>query len=133
MQRCKGHSIAVIGDGKLGLLVAQVLVQQSGGAQALALTRPCSFMPWAAPQTNIAHQQSRALNGREQLRPGTSTHQHNRPLCAGRQVVHFGRHKHKLQPIKGTQRVVVDAEDKAFDHHEHVRSLNLKATLPGSC
>ena len=30
VRQCKGDSVAVIGDGKLGLLVAQVLVKQSG-------------------------------------------------------------------------------------------------------
>ena len=35
--------------------------------------------------------------------------------------MHFGRHEHKLKLVKGTQRVLVDAEHKAFDQHEQVR------------
>ena len=51
---------------------------------------------------------------------------------AGRKVVHFGRHAHKLQLVKGTQQVVVDADDKVFDQHEHVSPACL-ILLPGLC
>jgi len=61
----KGDKVAVIGDGKLGLLVAQILVLQ------------------------------------------------------GHTVAHFGKHKHKLSLVSGTQHTLVT--EQTAEHHAAVR------------